>query len=109
MQNPKTLTLTFFITLLTACATPPPVKENPSVSSGIGAEPEAPPVTTLDLTCIEPSYLVRDLTVPWAQRTYLVGSCDGRHVQRVKVRTNRDTMPLSTSITDLGTEGENRP
>jgi len=109
MRSQQTLTFAFLVTLFSACTTPPPAKENLSTPSGIGAEPEAPPITTLDLTCLEPSYLVRDLTVPWAQRKYLVGPCDGGRGQRVKVRTHRDTMPLSTSITDLGTEGENRP
>ncbi len=109
MRPAQSLTFTFFVTLLCACATPPSLKENPSAPSGIGAEPEASPVTTLDLTCLEPSYLVRDLTVPWAQRTYLVGPCDGARGQRVRVPTHPDTMPLSTSVKVSEDNGENRP
>jgi hypothetical protein len=106
---PPFLTFIFFITLLSACATKFPVKQNPEAPSRIGAEPEAPPVTTLNPTCLEPSYLVRDLTVPWAQRTYLVGPCDGARGQRVKEPTQHDTPPLPASIKPLGTDGENRP
>ncbi len=109
MRQQQTLTFAFFVTLLTACTTPPPAKENLSTPSGIGAEPEASPVSTLDLTCLEPSYLVRDLTVPWAQRKYLVGPCDGGRGQRVKVRIQHDATPLPASIKDLEDDGENRP
>ena len=100
MRHELPLTLALFITLLSACGTQPPVEEKLG-ASGAGKEPEAKPLTTLDQTCIEPSYLVRDLTVPWAQRNYLVGPCDGTSSQDIGSRTHHDTTPTNESVMAL--------
>jgi hypothetical protein len=53
-------------TLLVSACTTAPVREAPPMP------PAAAPETRV---CHPPEYLVRDLTVPWAVRTYIVGPC----------------------------------
>jgi hypothetical protein len=103
MRPAPLLTLALFITLVSACATSPPAKEHVAPDASPG------PPRDRDLTCLEPSYLVRDLTVPWAQRTYLVGPCDGGRDQRDRLRPHRGALSRSTSVTDPGVKGVNRP
>jgi hypothetical protein len=100
MRHEQHLIFTFILMLLTACATESHEKEKVSVPSETGVERDTQKIKTRDPTCIEPPYLVRDLTVPWAQRTYLVGPCEGRQDRSVGTRTPHDGGPLSASGKD---------
>ena len=102
------LIFAFILMLLTACATGPHEKERASVPPETGVEAETQQVKKGDSTCIEPSYLVRDLTVPWAQRSYLVGPCDGEHNQDSSTHTKHDATRLPTSVDTVGAEGEKK-
>lgn len=54
-------------TLLVSACTTAPVRED--------APPMQPAAFRAQPVCHPPEYLVRDLTVPWAVRTYVVGPC----------------------------------
>lgn len=70
----------FVSSLVSACVTQAPVNAPAATADAplerAAAEPleveaPAPP-------CVHPPYRVRDLTVPWTQRTYLVAPCAKR-------------------------------
>jgi hypothetical protein len=109
MRVEPLLTLTCMLVLLTACATDSPSKRKGAMTSDVGGGGEARPITNQQPACIEPSYLVRDLTVPWAQREYLIGPCDGGSNQGVNTRTHHEVTPMPTSVETLGTGGGDRP
>lgn len=109
MRVEPLLTFVFFVMLLPACATDSLPKNMVSMTSDVGGGVEARPITTQQPACIEPSYLVRDLTVPWAQREYLIGPCFGVSNQGVSTRTHHEVTPMPTSVETLGTGGGDRP
>jgi hypothetical protein len=64
----------FLLATLLVSACTAPVREH--------APPMQPAALRAQPVCHPPEYLVRDLTVPWAVRTYVVGPCpetDGTH------------------------------
>ena len=54
-------------TLVVSACTSAPVRQD--------APPMLPAALRAQPICHPPEYLVRDLTVPWAVRTYVVGPC----------------------------------
>ncbi len=57
----------FLLAMLVSACTTAPVRED--------APPMQPAALRAQPVCHPPEYLVRDLTVPWAMRTYVVGPC----------------------------------
>lgn len=65
----RALSLLILIGVLSACATPA-IHERALTPESTAAQTPPPP-------CQSPEHLVRDLTVRWAVRSYLVGPCLG--------------------------------
>jgi len=65
----RALPLFIFIVVLSACATPA-INERALTLKSTAAQTAPPP-------CRAPEHLVRDLTVRWDVRSYLVGPCPG--------------------------------
>lgn len=57
----------FLLAMLVSACTTAPVRED--------APPMQPAALQAQPVCHPPEYLVRDLTVPWAVRNYVVGPC----------------------------------
>ncbi|MGH8569952.1 MAG: hypothetical protein ACREXU_18590 [Gammaproteobacteria bacterium] len=63
----RALLLFILIGILSACATPA-IHEHALTPKSTAAQTPPPP-------CRAPEHLVRDLTVPWRARVYVIGPC----------------------------------
>lgn len=78
----RVASLVFISWLASACTATAPVNE-PSASAAAPpqrAEEEPLKIEAPASPCAKSPYRVRDLTVPWTQRTYLVAPCPARGV-----------------------------
>lgn len=73
----RTILFVLIAVLLSACTTPS-VRED-----ALPTQPTA--VRTHPLPCHAPAHLVRDLTVPWSMRTYVIGSCPSTAAPAVSI------------------------
>ncbi|MGH3994201.1 MAG: hypothetical protein ACRDSN_17280 [Pseudonocardiaceae bacterium] len=86
------LTTLFF----SACTTAPVREEAP---------PMQPAALRAQPVCHPPEYLVRDLTVPWAARTYVVGPCPDK---KANAANASPAVPASSEI-DLSASQRTAP
>ncbi len=84
-------------TLLVSACIPAPVRED--------APPMQPAVLRAQPVCHPPEYLVRDLTVPWAVRTYVVGPCPDKEANAASASP---AVPASSEI-DLSASQRTAP
>ncbi len=77
----------FASSLCAACATPPARED------GLPMQPAA---LHAPQPCLAPDRLVRDLTVPWELRTYVVGPCV--HTGAKAVSGNEPAVPETSAI-----------
>ncbi len=84
-------------TLLVSACVPAQVREDtpPMQPAALRAQP----------VCHPPEYLVRDLTVPWAVRTYVVGPCPDREA---KATSASPAVPVPSGI-DLSASQRSAP
>ena len=83
----RTILFVLIAVLLSACTTPS-VRED-----ALPTQPTA--VRTHPLPCHAPAHLVRDLTVPWSMRTYVIGPCPMRELPATS------TVPATPASSDV--------
>lgn len=79
----------YLLTALLVCGcTAPPVREDAHLAQPKAAE-------MLPSPCHAPAHLVRDLTVPWSMRTYVIGPCPTRELPAAS------TVPTTPASSDI--------
>lgn len=78
------------VAVLSACALPPvqdvAFSEEDALSTAKGLKTPAPP-------CTPPAHLVRDLTVPWGARSYVIGPCPMPEAPAVSTTPTAQRLP----------------
>lgn len=85
-----------FTALFVSACTTSPVREDALAAQPTAAQTPPPP-------CQSPEHLVRDLTVPWPTRTYVIGPCPKAEARVVGTR------PAAPASSDFELSASGRP